>query len=282
MTEVKVHYSSKDRCYFGKFKDPATRKWRTKFVPVSFGTEPEAKQWFSDFLGTLESNQVVPLNTEVQKKLETIATIFPLVEKYWETTKTNKSGTKLDPKTVRDWVIKIRLHVLTHSIANLPLTQKTFTPVAIVDFVEHIKSKSLATYTIKDIRFVLKTFIADARKKGWIDLPFNPVADEIVSSEIPIGAPRSGKDNPIHLSKDETITLITCDAAIIPDWRKVKNLLGLTTGMRDGEIQGLSWEKIDLEKRFVVVDRQLVKGGLRPSFKPPKKGSEREPSPCIT
>lgn len=54
-------------------------------------------------------------------------------------------------------------------------------------------------------------------------------------------------------------------------------ILAFFTGMREGEMLGLRWGDIDLEKRVLKVERTLIQGGRNPSFGPPKSDkSERE------
>ncbi len=212
-------------------------------------------------------------------KSNTLASIYPLWKKYIQNEKTNKNGNLLDYTTQGIWLVRARRYVLTHSIANLPLTAEHLTPVVCVKWLDYVKGLGLAKYTIKDIVQVIRTMISDGRKKGWIklsDLPYNPFLDEIVKSEIPVGSTIAGKDNPIHLTEGEAVQLMSSANAKTPLWRKVKNILALTTGARDGELQGLSWSRVDLGARLMVVDRQLKKvvAGV-PLFAPPKRGSHR-------
>ncbi|MFW5415811.1 site-specific integrase [Nocardiopsis sp. CNT-189] len=59
-------------------------------------------------------------------------------------------------------------------------------------------------------------------------------------------------------------TLAEVDAleeAVPPDWRLLV-VLGAGTGLRMGEMLGLTWDRIDFKARTVTVDRQLQKGKL--------------------
>jgi len=47
----------------------------------------------------------------------------------------------------------------------------------------------------------------------------------------------------------------------------------MTTGMREGELLGLRWSDVDLEKGEFTIRQALVKGGKNPIFKPPKTES---------
>lgn len=51
--------------------------------------------------------------------------------------------------------------------------------------------------------------------------------------------------------------------------------LALETGMRKGELYGLQWADVDLERSRVSVVRQLIVVGPEPTFGPPKNGRPR-------
>ena len=52
-------------------------------------------------------------------------------------------------------------------------------------------------------------------------------------------------------------------------------VLGLTTGMRFGELAGLSWESLDLDARVVRVSQALVTGYGGQTLEPPKTAGSR-------
>ena len=51
--------------------------------------------------------------------------------------------------------------------------------------------------------------------------------------------------------------------------------LAFDTGMRRNELLALDWERVDLERGTVKVNRQLRTWGRTPEFMPPKRGSKR-------
>lgn len=234
-----------------------------------------AQDWIDAFDEHLDLTNLPAINIEITKKTHTIRSVFLQVENYWLNDRRNRRGDKIDPNTAKAWAAKIKRYVLTDNIADIPLDYELFTPVQVVRWLDNVKRLGLAKYTIKDTVLALRTLIGDARRRGWIDLPHNPVADEMVRYEVPIGETRAGANNPIHLSKEQAIALITCTSEAIPFARKVKNLLALTSGMRSGEINGLCWRQINLDIRTIEITRQLVSGGPTPRFKAPKAGSER-------
>jgi integrase len=269
---IRLGFNERDRCFYGKYKDPRENKWKTKFVPKAYGDEEAARQWFADFLNQLGTG-AVPKNDEVRKTIHTLATAYPLWCNYLDTARTNKSGNLITVETAAAWKVRCRNYIIQHAISQVPLTVERFTPINLLKWLDWVKTLGLAKYTLKDVVQVGRTMVGDCRKKGWIDLPYNPFADEIIKSDVPIGETIAGKDNPIHLSQVEACTLMASDSELIPMWRKVKNVLVLCTGLRDGETCGLSWNRV--QGNLLVVDRQLKRGGVSPVFAPPKRGSIR-------
>lgn len=277
MEATKVHHNSRDNCYTFKYCDPISGKWKTKFVPSVIKTESDAIIWADSFKLSLEAKKQVPSNAEVAAPVHTVKTLLPLWEEYLWNVKTNREGDKLDESTIKGWIGKVRNYAADKPIGSIPLTAEKFTAHAVLAWVEWLKTLGMAKYTLKDTVASLRTMIADARKKNWAPgLVHNPVADEIVRSEIPVGETRAGKNNPIHLTADDTRALLTCSSYSIPPYRKVKNVVALCTGMRSAELQGLCWSQVNLAKGYIDVSRQLKKGGEHPVFGPPKKKSFRE------
>ena len=52
-------------------------------------------------------------------------------------------------------------------------------------------------------------------------------------------------------------------------------VLGLTTGARSGDLEGLYWSDMDLDQRVVRVQRALITGCRGQTFEPPKKGGSQ-------
>ena len=62
---------------------------------------------------------------------------------------------------------------------------------------------------------------------------------------------------------------------------QVKNRPGLLSGMRLGEIFGLSWDAIVDKKGIIYVKRALVTSRAGVNFEEPKTNASRDRSPCL-
>jgi integrase len=64
------------------------------------------------------------------------------------------------------------------------------------------------------------------------------------------------------LTREEAAHLVATAAQYFPRWRSWV-LCALRTGMRLGELLALQWDDIDWNGRFILVQRNLVRGVLR-------------------
>jgi integrase len=96
--------------------------------------------------------------------------------------------------------------------------------------------------------------------------PYRPFCEVRVRSTIPgtISAP-------IILTTEQATAL----TKVKDTKRRVRYLVGLTAGLRESELAGLKWIDVDLTKKTLKVERQLVRGKGAPKTKPPKKSSYR-------
>ena len=95
------------------------------------------------------------------------------------------------------------------------------------------------------------------------------VADRRIASTPCVGVslPRKSKPKVIPLETDVVCAL----EVALPARARAMVTLAAGTGMRQGEVLGLTVDRIDFPRRTVTVDRQLVTSkGQRPAFGPPK------------
>lgn len=68
--------------------------------------------------------------------------------------------------------------------------------------------------------------------------------------------------------------------AELPDWMRIVVPLGIGAGLRQGEVSGLTVDRIDMLRRTLRVDRQLVtRGGHERALAPPKTESSNRTIP---
>lgn len=146
-------------------------------------------------------------------------------------------------------------------------------PPAIQQMINDLSDKGLSPKTVKNVHGVLNKAINQAVKLGYITM--NPL--------IACDLPRMEKTKIYPLDKQEMYIFLE---AI--EGHKLEALLktALFTGMRLGEIMGLTWDRVDFEKGIITVDRQLLrprKKGDTFRFGPLKNDKPRtlKPAPFV-
>jgi integrase len=121
----------------------------------------------------------------------------------------------------------------------------------------------LAPFTCRNVVNSLTAFMADAMAEEWIDVPANPMKHEAVRREVPEGVTLAGRHTIVHLSRAVAERLLSNGAA--PEWRRVRTLLALTSGMSEGELSGLRLDDVELDAGvpLVRVTKALTQKGAR-------------------
>lgn len=109
-----------------------------------------------------------------------------------------------------------------------------------VDRWEEVERPGASVATVNRYRSLVSTVYRWAKRKGYVR--GNPAADAAKHSE-------KGRGRETFLTADECRALVeSCPAALAPVVR-----FALATGMRKGEVLGLRWRDVDLERREAVV-----------------------------
>ena len=125
------------------------------------------------------------------------------------------------------------------------------------------RGKSLTAQTVLHVHRTLSQALAHAVKTGVL---FRNPAEQVKP-------PRPQSREIVILTKPEIATLLH---AAEMSWIYLLVLVGVTTGMRRGELLGLRWPDINLDSGRLTVNQSLERLGGKTTFKSPKtKGSRR-------
>jgi integrase len=113
-----------------------------------------------------------------------------------------------------------------------------------------VRGGPLAPYTCRNVVNSLAAFFADAMAEEWADLPANPMRHEAVRREVPEAVTLAGKHTIVHFSKPVAERILSSTA--VPEWRRVRTLVALTSGMAEGELSGLHLDDVDLDTALPV------------------------------
>ena len=237
-----------------RFKDG--EKWRDKRIPRDAGvrTKRAAEDWAREWLRE-QAATTSPSQSTVADYLDRWVEHREKNPKVRASTLANNKGhlelhvkpalgasllSQLRPKQVRDFVVGLRTKTVTPRGAKSSQTPRP-----------------LAAHTIRNIVATLRDALDDAVGEELI--PSNAARAALVSAEIPAAETRAGENVIVHLSIAEAQRLLKSEKP--PEERRVRYLLAFTSGMRDGELAGLTWA--DLDDSTVRVAKQVSTRALK-------------------
>lgn len=163
------------------------------------------------------------------------------------------------PATARRYEQYVRVHAAP-TLARIPLTRLTAQHLQAL-YAERLAAGSSAT-TVAHLHAVLHRALEQATLWGMCARNVAVVATP----------PRISRRQMTALSPDQARALL---AAIVGDRREALYVLALTSGMRQGELLGLRWADVDLDRRSVYVHASLQRSAEGMAFVEPKTSRSR-------
>jgi integrase len=115
----------------------------------------------------------------------------------------------------------------------------------IYGYIDHRRSQGVSDSTIKRDLTVLGAAISEYNKRFGTELP-NPARSADIRE--PEGRVR-------WITEEEAARLIACASPVVADFIR----LGLYTGMRSGEMLGLTWDRVDFARASIRLESQHTK-----------------------
>lgn len=233
--------------------DPASGKRLSRYVTFE-GTKREAQAELNRLLNRRnEGTYVDPTKMSVAEYLE-----------HW-------LAVDIDRRVANKTAVRHRQIVkrqITPRIGDIPM--RKLTPVHIEAFEAELQrsgyvkgrkaGQGLTAQTVLHVHRTLSQALAHAVKTGVL---FKNPAEQVKPPRPP------GREIAI-LTKAEVATLLKAAGPLY-----LPVLVGVTTGMRRGEILGLRWSDIDLKAARLTVNQSLERLGGKTAFKPPKTAGSR-------
>jgi integrase len=238
-----VYCRGDDAVWTLRFKDPLSGKWRDKRIPAAIGvrTKRQAEEWARAWFREQADRARVTGEFRLGEYLDRWIARRKENPKVRSSTFDNNRGhvrihikpalgahalSELKPKLVRDFVVELRSKpVAARSPNKVPLDRRL-----------------LAPHTVRNIMATLRDALDDAVGEELI--AGNPLKTPLVAAEIPEAETRAGETVIVHIALQDAERLLSC--LDVPEERRARYLLAFTSGMRDGEIAGLTWADVDL------------------------------------
>ncbi len=240
--------------WFAKWKEG--KSWRTKQVPKEIQEASAADRWLETWWLERDLGPDQPSDT--------VRTLFLRWIEYLKTRPDVRAETRERAEST------LRLWVEPYPLASVKVDLLKISDC--VNWIEDIKAKGRASFTVRNVVAHVRTMLSDCRGKGWYrgENFFN---DPYVKKRLKGAEQKAGKDTIVHLSAKDARKVVSYQGEAVSQRRQTKNVLAVCSAMRAGELAGLKWKdlSLDIEVPFVKVERQLTREGM----KDPKRGSKR-------
>lgn len=241
--------------------------WGTKRIPKDIRRHQklDAERWMISWYG--EHMRTGGLNSPASQVRPAVKTIRLLAER-WLRFREEDDGTAWNTfaglrHCVRNWI-------LTNArFEHFPIDELDveceFTPGVCCQWIKSLRG---APRTRLQYAQCLRQFIKDCIMLEWLNPQMaNPLDQLLVVRELKqLREAAEDDETTTFLTPEQAATLLCEPNRKVIDFRRLRYLVALATGMRDHEIQGLIWKDFILDAALphVFVQRQLVKGGPLP------------------
>lgn len=242
-----------------KWKDEAGA-WKTKSLPVKIKDRHDAELFAAAWFPNRSIKHYEPPPQPV--------TILDIVDRWVAYRKAKPAADD------RDWKEAVSFRKVW--IAERPIAKLLADSLTLADcvrFVEDVmRTPDRKPKTKQSVCQLLRGCIADARGHGWMS-PERP--NHMMDPYVTRLTRGVGDGVIVHFTKEQALAIVnapqSCEVAL---GRHARYVLAICTGLRAGELSGLSWQHLNLDAKVptVEVTRQL---SARGAMKPPKKRSFR-------
>ena len=253
-TEWSVYWRESEHCWVLKYydRDGVRREARLPRDVVSSpddetGAQRAGKRWIKAYSSASASEQVaasVEEPTPVQSPL-----VSQLAEKWLTFRKEKYEAQSISYPALKQDAGMWKHHLLTR-IDGLRIDE--FGHSRIRKILSEQRKSGYDPVSVRNLWSVLKTFFDDVDAEGWWSIPKNPARHKSVVDDLP-AIPKRAKPT---LKIEDAEVLLRCP--IIAVHRRIRYLLALLSGLRDGEIAGLKFNDIlGEESTAISVTKQL-------------------------
>lgn len=236
-----------------------TKKGKKWYIVVDIGIDENGKRkqkWFSGYDRKKDAEKDL---AKIINQLETNTFIMPektTLEEHLNYWLENYAKPNLSPTTIYGYEIIINKHIIP-ILGKIELQK--LKPIQIQRYYD-LKKEELSGKTLVQHHRVLRKALDYAFKLQLI--PNNP-ADAVEP-------PKAKKYKAKVLNLEEIEAMLK---ALKEDKLEVPINLALALGLRRGELLGLKWEDIDLDKGLIHIKHNLVRAGKKLVLKEPKSDS---------
>ncbi len=261
MSNYSLNFNESRKVWIAKFKK-VDGSWGTKFLSKSFKRQDEI-QAERELIGWLAGYQAA--GTAPKSSQSSDLTIRLLAQRWIDLRYADVNTARNTYKGLRDamqnWILN-NPKFPHHPIEHLEVTQE-LTVAQVKTWIDSVRGMPA---TKIDKLNALKTFFNDCIGMEWLDPNMANPIDKPAIKKIIKGLQKNRLENQViaHLNEQQVNVLLTQPHQWVTDYRRIRYLLTITSGLRDHEVQGLCWSDIDWKTGTLSVSRQLAKIGVLP------------------
>jgi integrase len=249
----------------GSIYEDSDGSWR---VSVSLGTGPDGKRLRKRFRAPTKKAALAELKRvqKAQDDEQPIAESRETVGEYLQRWLDNVVADRVEAKTLRTYRYIVATH-LVPALGHIVLRKLKVDDVTAL--LKAARAKPLSPRTCSHIRVVLRTALNDAIKRQLVTRNVAALADP----------PQLAAKDVEPVSVDEAKAFLQ---AIADDRLQALYLLLITLGFRQGEVLGLQWADLDLERGTLRLSRSLERADGAYRFKGRKTSAPRRLLPLLS
>jgi integrase len=268
MASYTFNFNPKAGCFVARVRGPQGG-WKTKWLPKLFGRKDEIAAerwligWYAEWLKTFGT--VSPQNETVVSAPKTVAFLAPK----WLALRYNDKGTKGNTFnglqcSVRNWILD-NPKFPHQRVEHLDLETGELTVAVARAWLESIRgSRSSVMQHVGTFR----TLINDSIAEEWLSPDLvNPFEKQAIKKILGARERAERRDKVLtFLTAEQVFILLTQECRKVDDFRRMRYICDIATGLRDKELQGLVVSDLVLDAPipYALVERQLVWGGPNP------------------
>lgn len=264
-----LKWNTKEGQFIARYRRVDRAGWGSQRIPKSIAPSPrqklDAERWLIDWYSHYARTGGLTVETS---RIRPVAKTLILIAPRWLQYRHDDRGTAINThreaqKVVRTWIFDNPM--FPHfSIQDLDMEQD-FTTDVCLKWMRSLRGRGSTPLRYAQL---LRTLFEDCIAHEWLSAEMaNPFRKPIVAREFRRLQETATSDRKItFLDSKSASALLTTPSGKVIDFRRMRYLIALTTGMRDKEIQGLVWDDVHLDDAVphVRIERQLFKPGLKP------------------
>lgn len=264
-----LSWNEKERQFIARYRRVDRPGWGSQRIPKAIASgrhqQLDAERWLIDWYENYIRTGGLPAESA---RIKPVAKTLKLLAPRWLQYRHDDRGTAINThrearKVVNAWILDNE-RFPHFSIQDLDM-ERDFTAEVCLRWMRSLRGNGSTPLRYSQL---LRTLFEDCIAHEWLSPEMsNPFRRPIVAKEFRRLQEASTEHRVItFLDNESACKLLVTPSSKVLDYRRMRYLVALSTGLRDKELQGLIWSDIQLDAAIphIRVERQLFKPGVKP------------------